>query len=152
MSNLYELAKTRKSAKVALYPLLVLQKASKLAKGVRTPDFNNIAFDRIEGEYLFDNGVMKITKSRLTSSVADAASTGSVNLAAETLDMKINTTLKEGSGIRMSAPISLLVTGTMDSPSVKPDVKALMEQPAVKKNMDKVMQEGTKMLKNLFKK
>ena len=88
LSELYELAKNHVTAKVALYPLLVLQKASKLAKGIRLPDFNNIAFDKIEGEYLFDKGVMKINKSRLTAAVADVSSSGSVNLNAETLDMK----------------------------------------------------------------
>lgn len=151
LSDLYELAKNHKAAKVALYPLLALQKASKLAKGVRLPDFNNIAFDKIEGDYIFDKGVMKINKSSLKAAIADASSSGSINLGAETLDMKINTTLKEGSGIKMSAPLTLLVTGPMASPSVKPDIKSVIAQPAVKKNIDKAVQEGTKLLKNLFK-
>ena len=152
MSDLYELAKSNKAAKVALFPLLALQKASKLAKGARLPDFNNIAFDKIEGDYLFDKGLMKINKSSLNAAIADASSSGSINLSGETLDMKINTTLKEGSGIKMSAPLTLLVTGTMSSPSVKLDIKSVMAQPAVKKNVNKAVQEGTKLLKNLFKK
>ncbi|MCX5784527.1 MAG: hypothetical protein NTX59_02455 [Elusimicrobia bacterium] len=152
LSELYELAKNNKAAKVALYPLIVLQKASKLAKGARLPDFNNIAFDKIEGDYLFDKGVMKINKSLLTAAVADVSSSGSINLSAETLDMKLNNRLKEASGIKMSAPLTLLVTGTMASPSVKLDIKSVMEQPAVKKAVDNAVKQGSKLLKGLFKK
>lgn len=151
-SDLYALAGKHKAAKVALFPLLVLQKASKLAKGLRLPDFNNIDFDVIEGDYSFNKGLMKLNKSALTAAVADVSSSGSINLPPEKLDMKINTTLKEASGIRMSAPVGMLVKGTFSDPSVKADMKSIAEQPAVKKALDKLSPGASKLLKGLFKK
>ena len=151
-SELYALAGKHKAAKVALYPLLVLQKAAKLAKGLRLPDFNNIDFDVMEGAYTFNKGLMKLNKSSLTAAVADVSSSGSINLPAEKLDMKINTTLKEASGVRMSAPVAMLVKGTLSDPSVKADMQSIVEQPAVKKAIDKLVPNGSKLLKGLFKK
>ncbi len=151
-SELFALAEKHKAAKVALYPLLVLQRASKLVRTLRLPDFNNIDFDVIEGNYTFTKGVMKLNKSALTAAVADASSTGTINLPAEKLDMKISTTLKEASGIRMTAPIGILVKGTMTAPEVKADMKSIAEQPAVKKALDKIAPGASKLLKGLFKK
>ena len=136
-SNLYEFAQSFKAAKVALYPILVLQKATKLAKGLPLPDFNNITYTKMAGDYLFQEGNMKIQKSDMNSNVADASSTGNINLPAETLDMKINTTIKEG--IKMGAPIVLNVKGTFSNPSVKPDVKSITEQPMIKQGVEKLL-------------
>jgi len=150
-SELYALAEKHKAAKVALYPLIVLQKTSKLVKTLRLPDFNNIDFQTLEGDYSFAKGLMKINKSSLASGVADVSSGGTINLPAEKLDMKINTTLKEGSGIRMSAPVGMLVKGTFSEPSVKADMASIAEQPAVKKALQKLAPGADKLLKNLFK-
>ncbi len=150
-SELYVLAGKHKAAKVALYPLLVLQKASKLSKALRLPDFNNIDFVSMEGDYSFNKGLMKLNKSALTAAVADVSSSGSINLPAEKLDMKINVTLKEASGIKMSAPAAMFVKGTFDDPSVKADMKSIAEQPAVKKALEKLAPGASKLLKGLFK-
>ena len=66
--------------------------------------------------------------------------------------MKINTALKEASGVRMSTPVGMLVKGTFNEPSVKADMKSIAEQPAVKKAMDKLAPGASKLLKGLFKK
>ncbi|HCC49013.1 MAG TPA: hypothetical protein DEQ38_12995 [Elusimicrobia bacterium] len=152
LSELYALAGKHKAAKVALYPLLVLQKASKAAKGLKLPDFNNIDFERIEGDYAFADGLMKLNRSSLTSEVADVNSSGTINLPAEKLDMKISTALKKASGISMSVPAGMLVKGTFSDPQVKLDVKSVAEQPAVKKALDKLAPGANKLLKGLFKK
>ncbi len=146
--DLYELAKTNKAAKVALMPMLMLGKASKLARGFKLPDFNTIAFTSMEGDYVFRDGVMKIQKSSLNADVADADMSGTVNLVSYTLDLKINTRLKQASGITLSAPVGMTVKGTFDNPSVKADIKSIMEQPAVRKNI----KNAEKLLKSLFKK
>lgn len=151
-SDLYALAGKHKAAKVALYPLLVLQKASKLAKGANLPDFNNIDFDVIEGDYSFGKGLMKLNKSSMTAPVADVKSSGSINLPAEKLDMKIGALLKKASGVSMSAPVSMLVKGTFADPQVKLDMASVIEQPAVKKALDKLAPNADKLLKGLFKK
>lgn len=151
-SELYALAARYKAAKVALYPLIVLQKTSKLAKTLHLPDFNNIDFDRIEGDYAFNKGLMKLNKSTLTAAVADVSSSGAIDLGAEKLDMRINTELKRASGISMNAPLAMTVKGPFSDPSVKADIKSIAEQPAVKKAIDKLVPDGAKLLKNLFKK
>ncbi len=151
-SGLYALAEKQKAAKVALYPLLVLQKAAKLVKTLRLPDFNNVDFDTIEGNYSFSKGLMKLHKSALTAAVADVSSSGTINLPAEKLDMKINATLKEAGGGRMGTPLGMLVKGTLTDPAVKPDMKSIAEQPAVKNVLDKLGPNGSKLLKSLFKK
>lgn len=149
--KLYALAEQHKAAKVALYPVLMLGKASKAAKGLKLPNFDKITFTKMEGEYTFKDGLMKLQKSVLFSNVADVSSSGSVNLVADTLDLKINTTLKEGSGIRMSTPVAMTAKGTFDDPKVKMDMKSVMDQPAVKKNLEKALKGGEKLLKGFFK-
>ncbi len=151
-AGLYKLASAHKAAKVALYPLLVLQKASKAAKALRLPDFDNIDFTLIEGDYSFNNGVMKLEKSAMTAPAADVSSTGSINLPAEKLNMRIETKLKAASGVRMSAPVALLVKGTFDDPAVTPDIKSITEQPAVKKAVEKLAPKAEQLLRGLFKK
>jgi len=152
LTELYALAGKHKAAKVALYPLLVLQKSAKLAKGLNLPDFNNIDFEVLEGDYAFNKGLMKLNRSSLIAEVADVNSSGTINLPAEKLDMKILTALKKASGITLSAPVGMLVKGTFADPQVKLDVKSIAEQPAVKKALDKLAPGADKLLKGLFKK
>ncbi|MBI4655312.1 MAG: AsmA family protein [Elusimicrobia bacterium] len=148
LTNLYELAQKFKIAKVALYPVILLQKASKTAKSKFLPDFDNINYSLIEGAYAFSEGLMKIDKSVLNSEMAIVNSSGNINLPTENLDLKINTTLLKASGISMSAPVGMYVKGTFSNPSVKLDVKSVIEQPAVKKT---IVQGLEKLLERLKK-
>lgn len=151
-SELYKLAGRYKAAKVALYPLLVLQKASKAAKGLNLPDFDNIDFELAEGDYSFAKGQMRLNKSALAASVADVSSTGSIDLPAERLDMRLSVAMKRASGISMSVPVGLFVKGPFSDPSVRPDAKSIAQQPAVKKAVESLAPKAEKLLKGLFKK
>ncbi|PIS46911.1 MAG: hypothetical protein COT17_06120 [Elusimicrobia bacterium CG08_land_8_20_14_0_20_51_18] len=150
-SELFVFAGRYPAAKVALTPLLVLRKVSKAAPALKLPDFNNISFEKIEGDYSFDKGLMRLNKSALVSSTADADSSGTVNLPSGKLDMKMNIKLRQDSGVRMTEPLGMLVTGTMDDPKVKADIKSIVKQPAVKKAVEKLTPAAEKMLKKLFK-
>lgn len=152
-SGLYGLAGSNKAAKVALYPLLVLQKASKskLVKGLRLPDFDSLDFDLMEGDYSFSKGVMRLRKSSLKAPAADISSSGSVDLPAEKLDMRIATKLKAASGLKMSEPVDLTVKGTFDDPSVKLDIRSITSQPAVRKAVEKLAPKAENLIKSLFK-
>lgn len=150
LSGLYKLAQEHKAAKVALYPLLALQKASRLVKTLRLPDFDNVDFDSIRGAYTFSDGLMRLDKSLFTAPVADVSSSGSIDLPDEKLDMKTSVRLKAASGVRMGAPVSMLIGGTFDQPSVKLDLKSLVEQPAVKDAVEKLAPKAEKLLKSLF--
>ena len=152
LDNVCELAEKYKVAKVALYPMVILSVASKTVKGVKLPDFNTIVFAKMEGDYIFQNGLMKIQKSNLDSDMADAVVSGSINLATEALDMRISVKLKRASGISMSVPVVMIVKGTFSAPSVKVDVKSVLDQPVVKKNLKILSEQGSKLLEGLFKK
>ena len=147
-SDLYQIAADYKIAKIVLSPILLLQKSSKAAKIKSLPDFNNIKYSLIDGDYTFTKGVMKIVKSTLNSNVADVKTSGKINLADEKLDIRISTKLHKQSGISMSAAIDLLVKGTLTDPKVKPDIKSVIKQPAVKKAIDKGVK---KLFKNFLK-
>lgn len=152
LNNLCELAEKSKVAKVALYPMVILSAASKTVKGVKLPDFNTIVFSKIEGDYVFQNGLMKIQKSVLEADMADAAVSGDINLVTEVLNMRISIKLKKASGISMSVPVRLIIKGTFDAPSVKVDMKSILEQPVVKKSLKNLAEQGSKLLEGLFKK
>lgn len=150
--NLCEIAEQYKVAKVALYPMVILSVASKTVKGIKLPDFNTIVFTKLEGDYLFQNGSMELKKSNLEAELADATVLGNINLITQALDLKISVKLKKASGISMSVPLVMKVKGTFDAPSVKVDMKSVMDQPVVKKGIKQLAEEGTKLLDKLFNK
>ncbi|MCG2726966.1 MAG: AsmA family protein [Elusimicrobia bacterium] len=147
-SDLYKIAADYKIAKIILSPILLLQKSSKAAKIKSFPDFNDISYSLIEGDYIFSRGLMNIEKSTLNSNVADVKTSGKINLANEELDIRISAKLHKQSGISMSTAVDLIVKGTLTDPKVKPDVKSIIKQPAVKKAIDKSV---NKLLKNFLK-
>lgn len=151
LQDLSELAKSSAFGKVLLFPILTLQKVSRAAKVRLLPDFDNISYTIIEGDYDFQKGIMKIAKSRMDSSIAKVSSSGSVNLPAETLDLRIDTRLLPASGIKVSEPIGMTVKGTLANPSVRPDAASIMRQPEVQKAVEKGIEQGKKLLEKLLK-
>lgn len=142
LDDLQKFADASKTAKIIFYPFLVLGKAARLAPSLKLPDLARIKFDRMEGDYTFRDGVMKIEKSLLRSEAADADSSGTVNLVKGELDLKILASPK--TGISLPVPVGMTVKGPFNNPSVKPDVASLLKQPAVKDTVNKL-------IKGLFK-
>ncbi|HAU90205.1 MAG TPA: hypothetical protein DCW72_08310 [Elusimicrobia bacterium] len=66
--------------------------------------------------------------------------------------MRLSVAMKRASGISMSVPVGLFVKGTFADPAVKPDVKSIAEQPAVKKAVERLAPKAEKLLKGLFNK
>ncbi len=147
-SDLYQIAADYKIAKVILTPILLLQKSSKAAKLKSLPNFDNIEYSLIDGNYNFTKGVMTIDKSTLNSNLADVKTSGNINLVSEKLNMRISTKLHKQSGISMSTAMDLIVKGTLTDPKVKPDIKSIIKQPAIKKAIDKNIK---KLFKNFLK-
>ncbi|HBB68026.1 MAG: hypothetical protein A2X28_07740 [Elusimicrobia bacterium GWA2_56_46] len=143
LDNISGLAAEYKTAKILLYPFLILGKVSKLAPALKLPDLNTLKFTRIEGAYTFQEGVMKIDKSLLRADAADADSSGAINLVKDTLDLKVTATPK--TGISLPVPVGMTVKGPFANPSVKPDVASLLKQPVLK-------EKAEKLFKSLFKK
>jgi len=126
--------------------VVILQKASKKVKTL--PNFNVINYSVISGEYTFSRGNMTIKKSDLYSDMADVATRGNVDLPSEKLNVEISVKLHKKSGISMSVPACMKITGTFASPKVKLDVKSVLKQPKIKKAIDK---GAKKLFKKLFK-
>ena len=137
LNDLQQFTKNSAMARIVLYPFTVLGKVSKLAAALKLPDLTKVKFTVMEGDYTFRDGVMKIDKSRLRADVADADSSGLINLVTDTLDLKVLTTPK--AGISLPAPIGMTIKGPLSNPSVKPDVASILKQPVIKDTVQKLL-------------
>lgn len=141
------LAAKSQVAKVALLPLVVLQRTAGLVKLPLFPAFDKVAFSEITGNYAFANGVMTVKESHMDSSAGYVTTTGTADLARDKLDLRI--AAKIGGALRgtISGPLAFYVRGTLASPEVKPDVTAIIKQPGV----EQVLDQGKKLLEGIFK-
>jgi hypothetical protein len=151
LKDLTKFSKSNGIGEMFLIPFMILQKVGGVAKVPVFPDFNNINYSRIEGQYAFKNGIMNVLKSELDSDVALSQTTGTVNLASEKLDLKITTKLRGTLAGKIPAPIVMNVKGTIKNPSVKLDVKSIVLQPKIKDTINSALDDGKKLLKGLFK-
>ncbi len=134
-------------AKLLLFPIVALQKAAGVAKIRLLPAFDRVSFKEITGEYAFRQGVMTVQESHMDSSAAFVRTTGTADLANNRLDLRISTRLAPRLGVDIAGPIGFFVRGTLDNPSVKPDVGAVLKQPEVQK----AIEQGKKLFQNIFK-
>ncbi|HVE14922.1 MAG TPA: AsmA-like C-terminal region-containing protein [Elusimicrobiota bacterium] len=113
LQNLGDMATQSKVAKIVLAPFVVLQKVGHIAGVNLFPDFNNIAFDSIAGDYAFSHGIMTLRESRLSGSDANVSTTGTIDLPAERPDLLVHTQVR-------GAPLpDVQVGGTFDDPKTK---------------------------------
>ncbi|HUT85726.1 MAG TPA: AsmA-like C-terminal region-containing protein, partial [Elusimicrobiales bacterium] len=147
IKDLSAIVKKHNMAKAFLLPVFALQKATNKIKLNFLPDFDNISYSVIEGNYKFNDGYMQIIKSQMLSSAADTSATGGANFKTDSLNMKISTKVKVGKGL----PVNFTVTGKISDPKVKYDVLGAITKGAdvgkVKKNVE---EEAKKFLKSLF--
>ncbi|MBI5629490.1 MAG: AsmA family protein [Elusimicrobia bacterium] len=123
-NNLGMLATQSPLVKVLIFPLLIFQKIGSLG-GIRLfPDFNNIDFSEIAGDYAFKEGVMTLQDSHLYSDAANVNSQGRIDLPAEKLDLTVT------AQVANIAPMDIDVKGTFSSPSTKLKVGKFLAEPA----------------------
>ncbi|NLO92292.1 MAG: AsmA family protein [Elusimicrobia bacterium] len=135
-------------ARMLLFPITVLQKASRLVKINLFPNFDNVNYKSIEGKYRIVNGVVNIEKSQLLSDIADVDSTGNLNLPTEAIDMKITAKISAISTKGAPLTVPMTVSGTMSNPKTSVSVVELAKTEAAKT----VVKEGVQnLLKGLFK-
>jgi len=119
-----EMATQSKLVKVLVFPLLIVQKLGSIG-GIRLfPDFNNIVLRQILGDYAFKNGVMTLRQSEMDSDVARVSAKGTIDLAAEGLDLLVT------AQVANVAPIDVAVTGTFASPKSKVNLGKFLADPA----------------------
>jgi len=122
--GLGDLADESKVVKVLTFPFLIFQKIGNLG-GIRLfPNFDHIAFSGLNGDYVFQNGIMTVKDSRFSSEVADLDAQGTIDLPAQRLDLNMNTQLAN------LAPFPVEVTGTFDQPKIHARLGQLLVQPA----------------------
>jgi uncharacterized protein YhdP len=108
-----DMATQSKLVKVLIFPLLIVQKLTRVLHLPGFPDFNDIALRGIVGDYLFKDGVMTLRRSEMDSSVGDVSALGTIDLPAEKLDLAVT------AQVANVAPIDVAVTGTFDNPKPK---------------------------------
>jgi len=123
-SNLGSMA-TSKVMRVLLSPFIVIQWIGKFG-GIRLfPDFNDVRYDRLQGDYAFKDGLMTLRDTRLDGDAAGVEATGDIDLAAEKLNLSVT------AQVGRLPPVDVDVRGTFDEPKTKVHVvKALIAEPA----------------------
>ena len=82
--------------------------------GIRLfPDFNNVVFSDLGGDYAFENGLMTLKDSHIVSSAGSGIAAGTIDLPAERLELLL--TAKVGN----LKPMDVEVKGTFDKPTSK---------------------------------
>ena len=112
-SSIGNMATQSKVVKVLIYPFLIFQKIGSLG-GVRLfPDFNNISFTELTGDYVFKDGVMTLNDTHLYSDAANIGTVGTIDLPREALDLNVT------AQVANIAPMGIAVTGTFSQPKTK---------------------------------
>ena len=119
MESMSKGGRRNKAVEVLMLPLMVVQKIAHILTVGILPDFDHVTYKVIEGDYTFTDGLMKIVKSNMDTSVAYVRAAGSVDLPPEKLDLKIRVNPKGVVGI-LQAP-EFDVTGTISEPKVHYD-------------------------------
>ncbi|MBI5201262.1 MAG: AsmA family protein [Elusimicrobia bacterium] len=145
--DLDKLATKSETAKVVLLPFLMLQKVASLVKVPLFPAFDKVSFDEITGDYLFVKGVMTVKESHMDSSAGHVTTTGTANLGAKTLDLRMAAKIARV----VAGPVAFFVRGSFADPKVTLDVAAVLKQPGLDKVIDKGLEEGKKLLQGIFK-
>ena len=137
LSNIQQFTNNSSMARIVLYPFTVLGKISRIVTAFKFPDFTNVKFTRIEGDYTFRDGVMNVEKSQLRADTVDADSSGSINLVNDTLNLKVITTPK--AGVNLPVPLGVTIKGPFNNPSVKADVSSVLKQPVIRDTVQKLL-------------
>ncbi|MBI5243788.1 MAG: AsmA family protein [Elusimicrobia bacterium] len=124
LENLGKIATQSKIVKVMVFPLMVVQRIGKIGGFQLFPDFNNVAFREIAGDYEFKNGLMTLRESRLDSDAANVKAEGTIDLSAEKLDLLVS------AQVGRLAPMEVEVKGTFAAPQAKPRIGKFIAEPA----------------------
>ncbi|HAH06409.1 MAG TPA: hypothetical protein DCM05_07770 [Elusimicrobia bacterium] len=153
--DIKSLAEGKPMLRLALMPVLILQKVASLAKVPFLPSFDRVTFKEMTADYALQSGVMSIRESHMDSSAGFVTASGTADLGRNALALRLDTKLAEQGPLRLSGPVGFTVTGTPAEPVVKVDPVSLLKQPEVEKAVDnvrKAVEEGGKrLLENLLK-
>lgn len=132
-SNLGAMASQSKLVKILITPLIVVQTISKIGGIKLFPDFNNVAYQELAGDYSFREGMMTVNDSHVYADAGNVTTTGQIDLPREALDLKVT------AQVARLAPLEVKVGGTFDKPEHHVNVGKFLAQPV------------NQLLKNIFK-
>jgi hypothetical protein len=120
-TQLGSMAGQSKVVKVLVMPLLVFQKIGRLGGLKLFPDFNNVTYTDLAGDYSFANGDMALVDSHLYSDAFNVTAKGDIDLPAEKLALTV--TAQVGN----VAPVEVAVRGTFDNPKTHAKIGKFIE-------------------------
>jgi hypothetical protein len=135
-NNIGKLATQSPIVKVLIFPLLIIQKIGGIGGVHIFPDFNNINFTEIAGDYAFDKGLMTLKDTHLYSDAAQVESAGTINLPSEKLDLTVT------AQVGRVAPMDIKVTGSFDKPVTKTQVGKFIKDIFLRAPADQPAQDG----------
>jgi hypothetical protein len=103
--------------------LIAIQKITSFG-GIRLfPNFNNITFQELAGDYNFADGIMAVNESHVYSDAANVSAKGKIDIPRENLDMHV---IAQVANI---APMKISVKGKFDKPKIHVDLASLLLGP-----------------------
>jgi hypothetical protein len=150
VQNIDKLASLSKAVRIALFPLLTLQKLDRngALHALGVPTLQSVKFDSITGDYVFNNGIMDIRSFVMNGPDVAVNTTGTIGLSgAQPLNVQVEMKLAKGSiggtlGQFMQdengrPTLKFNATGTVPSPKVRADVADVTKR---------ALQQGAKQL------
>lgn len=122
LKDLGSAAASSKMVKVLLMPLIVIQKIGRLVGRSVFPNFDDVSYTELAGDYAFTDGLMRLNTSHLNANVADVNATGTLNLPTEAIDMNV---VARVAGVPV--PVEIAVGGTFESPKHRVKVEKALQ-------------------------
>jgi AsmA protein len=91
---------------------------------------NSTPFDAFKATADLTNGVATTKDLDIASGDLNVTGQGTANLVTEAINYRVNAAVLKGAGAGALANVPLLISGTMTSPSVRPDTQALVKSVA----------------------
>ncbi len=122
-SNLGAMASQSKLVKVLVSPLLLFQTIGKIGGIKLFPDFNNVTYSELTGDYSFQNGIMTLNESHVYSDAGNVSATGTIDLPRENLEVTAT------AQVARLAPLPVVCKGDFDKPNCKAKLSELLTKP-----------------------
>lgn len=114
---------------------------------------NSTSFDTFKASADLANGVATTKDLDVASGDLRVTGQGTANLVTQAVDYRVNAAILKGAAAGALANVPLLITGTMKSPSVRPDTQALLKsvaQQQLQKHKGEVENKLRSVLKGLI--
>ena len=114
---------------------------------------NSTTFDAFKASADLANGVATTKDLDIASGNLHVTGQGTANLVTEAVDYRVNAAILKGAAAGALANVPLLISGTMKSPSVRPDTQALVKsvaQQQLQKHKGEVENKLRSVLKGLI--